>query len=89
MKTKNNLSGDITLLKEDRIELLRLIHLLDSMLENASETFDFHLSDLRTLSELQWTLIRKLNLVQNHEKETKYITPFILRENNKGEKQCN
>ena len=85
MKTKTNLSGDIKLSKEDRIEILRLIHLLDSMLENASETFDFHLSDIRTLSELQWTLIRKLNFVQNHEKETRYISPFILREDEKGE----
>ena len=86
MKTKTNLSGDITLSKEDRIELLRLIHLLDSMLENATETFDFHLSDLRTLSQIQLTLIIKLNFVQNHEKETRYITPFILREDEKGEK---
>jgi|TARA_R110000803_G_scaffold32734_1_gene71953 hypothetical protein len=74
--TKNN----ITLSKEDRIELLRHIHSLDRMLEETSETFDLHLSDLRNLSELQWTLIRKLNFTQNDDKKTKYIKPFILKE---------
>jgi hypothetical protein len=74
--TKNS----ITLSKEDRIELLRLISSLDRTLEEATETFDLHLSDLRTLSELQWTLIRKLNFVQNDEQETRYINPFILKE---------
>lgn len=74
--TKNS----ITLSKEDRIELLRLISSLDKTLEEATETFDLHLSDLRTLSELQWTLIRKLNFVQNDEQETRYINPFILKE---------
>jgi hypothetical protein len=72
--------NSITLSKEDRIELLRLISSLDRTLEEATETFDLHLSDLRTLSELQWTLIRKLNFVQNDEQETRYINPFILKE---------
>ena len=74
--TKNS----ITLSKEDRIELLRLISSLDRTLEEATETFDLHLSDLRNLSELQWALIRKLNFVQNDEQETRYINPFILKE---------
>lgn len=74
--TKNS----ITLSKEDRIELLRLISSLDKTLEEATETFDLHLSDLRNLSELQWALIRKLNFVQNDEQETRYINPFILKE---------
>ena len=72
--------NSITLSKEDRIELLRLISSLDKTLEEATETFDLHLSDLRNLSELQWALIRKLNFVQNDDQETRYINPFILKE---------
>lgn len=72
--------NSITLSKEDRIELLRLISSLDRTLEEATETFDLHLSDLRNLSELQWALIRKLNFVQNDDQETRYIKPFILKE---------
>lgn len=72
--------NSITLSKEDRIELLRLISSLDRTLEEATETFDLHLSDLRNLSELQWALIRKLNFVQNDDQETRYINPFILKE---------
>ncbi|HBT09800.1 MAG TPA: hypothetical protein DEB18_10055 [Leeuwenhoekiella sp.] len=77
--------NSITLSKEDRIELLRLISSLDKTLEEATETFDLHLSDLRTLTEFQWTLIRKLKIVQNPDQETKYINPFILKEDEKGD----
>lgn len=77
--------NSITLSKEDRIELLRLISSLDRTLDEATETFDLHLSDLRNLSELQWTLIRKLNFAQNDDQETKYIKPFILIEDEKGD----
>ena len=37
MKTKTNLSGDIQLSKEDRIELLKYVNLLSRSLDKASE----------------------------------------------------
>ena len=86
MKTKTNLSGDITLSKEDRTEILNYVNLLSRSLEKASEIFDLELSDLRDLDQLRWKLYHKLNLTHNEHQEKKWLQPFILRENNKGEK---
>ena len=46
MKSKTNLSGDIQLSKEDRIELLKYVNLLSRSIDQASEIFDLGLSDL-------------------------------------------
>ena len=86
MKTKINLSGEIKLSKEDRIEILNYVNLLSRSLDKASEIFDLELSDLRDLDLLKWKLYYKLNLTHNEDQETKWLQPFILRENNKGEK---
>ena len=83
MKTKTNLSGDITLSKEDRMEILNYVNLLSRSLDKASEIFDLELSDLRDLDQLRWKLYHKLNLTHNEHSETKWLQPFILRENNK------
>ena len=83
MKSKTNLSGDIQLSKEDRIELLKYVNLLSRSIEQASEIFDLGLSDLRNLSELQWKLFHKLELTHNEERENRYEQPFILREEKK------
>tara|TARA_R100000995_G_scaffold35293_1_gene16085 strand:+ start:61 stop:321 length:261 start_codon:yes stop_codon:yes gene_type:complete len=83
MKTKTNLSGNITLSKEDRIELLNHVNLLSRSLEKASEIFDLELSDLRDLDLLKWKLYHKLNLTHNEHSETKWLQPFILSENKK------
>ena len=83
MKTKTNLSGDIKLSKEDRIEILNYVNLLSRSLDKASEIFDLELSDLRDLDQLKWKLYHKLNLTHNEDQETKWLQPFILRENNK------
>ena len=82
MKTKTNLSGDIKLSKEDRIEILNYVNLLSRSLDKASEIFDLELSDLRDLDLLKWKLYYKLNLTHNEDQETKWLQPFILRENN-------
>tara|TARA_R100001594_G_C3876655_1_gene224878 strand:- start:42 stop:302 length:261 start_codon:yes stop_codon:yes gene_type:complete len=82
MKTKTNLSGDIKLSKEDRIEILHYVNLLSRSLDKASEIFDLELSDLRDLDLLKWKLYHKLNLTHNEDQETKWLQPFILRENN-------
>ena len=82
MKTKTNLSGDIKLSKEDRIEILNYVNLLSRSLDKASEIFDLELSDLRDLDLLKWKLYHKLNLTHNEDQETKWLQPFILRENN-------
>ena len=83
MKTKTNLSGDIKLSKEDRIEILNYVNLLSRSLDKASEIFDLELSDLRDLDLLKWKLYHKLNLTHNEDQETKWLQPFILREDNK------
>ena len=85
MKTKTNLSGDIKLSKEDRIELLKYVNLLSRSMDQASEIFDLGLSDLRNLSELQWKLFHKLELTHNEDKDKKWTQPFILREEKKNE----
>ena len=76
-------TGDIKLLKEDRIELLKYVNLLSRSVDKASELFDLELSDLRNLSELQWKLFHKLELTHNEERENRYEQPFILREDKK------
>ena len=86
MKSKTNLSGDIKLSKEDRIELLNYVNLLSRTVDKAREIFDIELSDLRNLSELQWKLFHKLELTHNEERENRYEQPFILREEKKDEK---
>ena len=86
MKTKTNLSGDIKLSKEDRIEILHYVNLLSRSLDKASEIFDLELSDLRDLDLLKWKLYYKLNLTHNEDQETKWSKPYILREDKKGEK---
>ena len=83
MKTKTNLSGDIKLSKEDRIEILNYVNLLSRSLDKASEIFDLELSDLRDLDLLKWKLYHKLNLTHNEDKERKWSEPFILSENKK------
>ena len=83
MKTKTNLSGDIKLSKEDRIEILNYVNLLSRSLDKASEIFDLELSDLRDLDLLKWKLYYKLNLTHNEDQETKWSKPYILREDNK------
>ena len=85
MKTKTNLSGDIKLSKEDRIEILNYVNLLSRSLDKASEIFDLELSDLRDLDLLKWKLYYKLNLTHNEDQETKWSKPYILREDNKEE----
>tara|TARA_Y100000114_G_scaffold103009_1_gene96124 strand:- start:314 stop:586 length:273 start_codon:yes stop_codon:yes gene_type:complete len=87
MKTKTNLSGDIKLSKEDRIEILNYVNLLSRSLDKASEIFDLELSDLRDLDLLKWKLYHKLNLTHNEDQETKWLQPFILRENNVEERR--
>ena len=83
MKTKTNLSGDIKLSKEDRIEILNYVNLLSRSFDKASEIFDLELSDLRDLDLLKWKLYHKLNLTHNEDKERKWSEPFILSENKK------
>ena len=83
MKTKINLSGEIKLSKEDRIEILNYVNLLSRSLDKASEIFDLELSDLRDLDLLKWKLYYKLNLTHNEDQETKWSKPYILREDNK------
>ena len=87
MKTKTNLSGDIKLSKEDRMEILNYVNLLSRSLDKASEIFDLELSDLRDLDLLKWKLYHKLNLTHNEDQETKWLQPFILRENNVEERR--
>ena len=86
MKTKTNLSGDIKLSKEDRMEILNYVNLLSRSLDKASETFNLELSDLRNLSDFQWKLFHKLKLAHNEERENRYEQPFILMENKRWEK---
>lgn len=85
MKTKTNLSGDIQLSKEDRIELLKYVNLLSRSLDKASEIFDLELSDLRDLDQLRWKLFHKLELTHNEDKDKKWTQPFTLREEKKNE----
>lgn len=80
MKSKTNLSGNITLSKEDRIELIKYVNLLRRSLDQASEIFDLSLSDLRNLNDLQWKLFHKLHLIYNEDRETRWEQPFILKE---------
>ena len=75
--------ASITLSKEDRMEILNYVNLLSRSLDKASEIFDLELSDLRDLDQLRWKLYHKLNLTHNEHSETKWLQPFILRENNK------
>ena len=85
MKTKTNLSADIQLSKEDRIELLNHVNLLSRCVDKASEIFDLELSDIRDLQQLQWKLFHKLELTHNEDKDKKWTQPFILREEKKNE----
>jgi len=79
MTSKVNKHGAISLTKEDRDEVLKLVNILSETLSKVSEIYDLDLSDLRNMDELQWKLIHKLQFTHN-ETEKSYHEKYRLKE---------
>ena len=79
MTSKVNKHGAISLTKEDRDEVLKLVNILSGTLNKVGEIYDLDLSDLRNMDELQWKLIHKLQFTHN-ETEKSYHEKYRLKE---------
>ena len=79
MTSKVNKYGAISLTKEDRDEVLKLVNILSETLSKVSEIYDLDLSDLRNMDELQWKLFHKLQFTHN-ETEKSYLEKYRLKE---------
>tara|TARA_R100000808_G_C2011287_1_gene63724 strand:+ start:133 stop:402 length:270 start_codon:yes stop_codon:yes gene_type:complete len=79
MNNKVNKNGTVSLTKEDRDEVLKLVNILSETLSKVSEIYDLDLSDLRNMDELQWKLFHKLQFTHN-ETEKSYHEKYRLKE---------
>ena len=79
MTSKVNKHGAISLTKEDRDEVLKLVNILSETLSKVGEIYDLDLSDLRNMDELQWKLSHKLQFTHN-ETEKRYHEKYRLKE---------
>ena len=79
MTSKVNKHGAISLTKEDRDEVLKLVNILSETLSKVGEIYDLDLSDLRNMDELQSKLFHKLQFTHN-ETEKSYHEKYRLKE---------
>ena len=79
MNNKVNKNGTVSLTKEDRDEVLKLVNILSETLSKVGEIYDLDLSDLRNMDELHGKLFHKLQFTHN-ETEKRYHEKYRLKE---------